>query len=92
MEHIRTSDSDEFGVPIHIFEKNEKEQIRISLNEYHGIEYIDIRLFFLSDDGFRPTKKGVTIRKDLYPELLNGVILLGDALGYDWKEIEEGKI
>ncbi len=79
---------DEFGVPIHVIAKNDREQIRISLNEYHGAEYIDIRQFFLVQDGFRPTKKGVTLRKDLFPELLSGIIQLGDTLGFDWKQIE----
>jgi hypothetical protein len=29
-------DSDEFGVPVHSFRKNDREEIRISINEYKG--------------------------------------------------------
>lgn len=77
---------DEFGIPVHIIEKSDREQIRISLNQYEGHDYIDIRQFFNTPEGVRPTKKGVTLRKDLYPELLQGILLLGDALGYDPEE------
>lgn len=74
---------DEFGIPVHMFDKNSREQIRISLNEYMGFEYIDIRVFYKSDEGYRPTKKGVTLSKDLYAELFLGVLQLGEALGID---------
>ena len=71
----------EFGVPIHVIEKNPKEQIRISLNEFHGYEYIDVRSFYFAPDGFRPSRKGVTLPKALYGELLKGILELGGALG-----------
>ncbi len=74
---------DEFGLPVHVFERSASEQIRISLNEFRGFEYIDIRVFFASEDGYRPTRRGLTLRKDLYPELFRGIVELGGALGYD---------
>ena len=71
----------EFGVPAHVIEKNSREQVRIGISEFSGNEYIDIRTFFQSPDGFRPTRRGVTVPTRLYPELLKGVIELGWALG-----------
>jgi hypothetical protein len=75
--------NDEFGVPVHVIPKGPREQIRISLNEYRGFDYIDIRSFYLSDHGYRPSKKGVTLKKDLYPELFRGIMQLGETLGFD---------
>ncbi len=71
----------EFGVPAHVINKNSQHQVRISVSEYRGVEYIDIRQFFLADGGFRPTKKGVTLSTKLYSELLKGVLELGATLG-----------
>ena len=82
--------SDEYGLPIFIFPENRKgEQIRISINEYMGHEYIDIRLFFKSDGEHKPTKKGITLKKDQYPFLLQGVLELGETLGFDPLGTEE---
>jgi hypothetical protein len=70
-----------FGVPAHVIEKNKREQVRIGLNEYRGSEYIDIRTFYLADDGYRPTSRGVTLPPRLFGELLRGVLELGTQLG-----------
>lgn len=85
------ANTDEFGIPIYIVTKNLKEQVRISINEYKRSEYIDIRIFYLNEvnDEYRPSKKGITLRKDLFPELLRGIVLLGDTIGFDWKQLEE---
>ena len=61
MDEQDISASDEFGIPVHAFARTAREEIRISLNEYRGFEYIDIRVFYRGEDGFRPSKKGVTI-------------------------------
>ena len=78
-----SNDSD-YGVPAHIIPKNKKDQIRIGLNEYQGKKYLDLRQFYRGDDNeWKPSPKGVTIPVDLYPELLRGVLLLGDMIGAD---------
>ena len=71
----------EFGVPVHIIQKSRQEQIRIGLNEFHGRESIHIRSFYDTGEGFRPTRRGVTVSTTLYPELLRGVLELGVTLG-----------
>jgi hypothetical protein len=79
-----TADADafgDFGVPAHTIHKNRREQVRIGLNEYKGTEYIDIRLFFQAEEGWRPTGKGITLKPALYGELLKGVLELGGQLG-----------
>jgi hypothetical protein len=71
----------EFGVPAYVIHKNRRQEVRIGLNEYKGVEYIDIRIFYRAEDGYRPTARGVTIPTRLYAELLQGVIDLGTLLG-----------
>lgn len=53
-------------------QKNSTEKIRISLSEYKGYQYIDVRIFFEADDGsWKPTKKGITISRDNIEPLIN---------------------
>ena len=53
--------------------KTEKEEIRIGVNTYRGTRLIYVRSFVsVDDDGERwnPTQKGVSLRVDQYPQLL----------------------
>lgn len=84
------TNGDEYGLPIYIFPENKKgERIQIGLNEYRGHEYIDIRLFYNSDGEHKPTPKGITLKKDQYHLLLQGVLELGETLGFDPLGTEE---
>jgi hypothetical protein len=74
-------DDDEFGIPSFAISKSDQEEIRFAVGEYKGHEYIDIRSYFRSPDGFRPTKKGITLKPALYGELLKGVFQVGLDLG-----------
>ena len=71
----------EFGVPAHVIQKGAKEQVRLGINEFQGRESIHIRSFYDAGEGYRPTRRGVTIPTALYPELLRGVLELGVSLG-----------
>ena len=71
----------EFGVPAHVIQKGAKEQVRLGVNEFQGRESIHIRSFHDAGEGYRPTRRGVTIPTALYPELLRGVLELGVSLG-----------
>ena len=51
---------------LYSFDKSIKEQVRISETIYLDRPYIDFRIFTRKADGeFIPTKKGITISKDL---------------------------
>ncbi len=51
-------------------EKNQIEEIRVRLVEFHDRPFIDIRVFATMDaTGKGPTRKGVAVRPDLIPEL-----------------------
>lgn len=47
-------------------ERSETEQLQISVSEYNGKSYLNMRIFFTNDDGatWIPTKKGVTFTPD----------------------------
>ena len=42
------------------------EQLQISINEYKGKSYLDMRIYYTTDDGatWLPTKKGVTCSQE----------------------------
>lgn len=57
------------------------EQLQIAINEYKGKSYLDLRIFYTTDDGasWLPTKKGVTCS----PE---NIEVLKDAIDEAMKE------
>lgn len=57
------------------------EQVQISINEFKGKSYLDMRVFYTTDDGatWLPTKKGVTCS----PE---NIEILRDAIDEAMKE------
>ena len=62
------------------------EQMQIAIKEYKGKSYLDMRIFYTTDDGasWLPTKKGVTCS----PENLE---LLKDAIDEAMKEFMESE-
>ena len=51
--------------------RTDTEQMQISINEFKGRKYLDMRIFFTTDggDNWIPTKKGVTCSKEHLTEL-----------------------
>ena len=63
-------------------EKNQKERIRVTIEEYRGARFIDCRVYFEAENGeWRPTKKGIALNKDCIVEII-------EALKKAEKEIE----
>jgi len=62
-----------------IIQKNERTQVRVSVDEYNGKTFLAIREFYLGrpDDGIGqdwfPTKRGVTLDLELIDELIDGL-------------------
>ena len=51
--------------------KNSIEKIMVSLSEYKGFTFVDIRVHYEDGTGeWKPTKKGVTITPDKIDELV----------------------
>ncbi len=47
-------------------ERTDTEQLQISISEYKGKSYLNMRIFYTTDEGatWLPTKKGVTFTPD----------------------------
>ena len=64
------------------FEKNSMEEVRVSLTEFKGKELIDVRVYYQPEDGEekRPTKKGITISPEKFPELKKAILAVEKVL------------
>lgn len=78
--HQNSSDA----TPLYTIRRGPNRQVRITISEYRGNSYFDIRNYYLEKKtgNFLPTQKGITIPIQLYRELLNGLIETGYALGH----------
>ena len=46
-------------------QKNLKERIQVSIEEYRGHKFIDLRVYFEAEDGeWKPTKKGIALNNE----------------------------
>lgn len=70
--------SDDFPIIVGHVGKNSRESYRVSIGEYQGHRYLDLRIVVPDGDGsMKPTQKGVTIKFSTIPQLLE---LLRDGL------------
>ncbi len=62
--------------------RNATEQLQISINSYKDKRYLDLRIYYTTDDGgtWLPTKKGVTVSPD-------NLVTLKDAVEEAMKEL-----
>ena len=53
------------------FHKNSQEVVKVTLDEFHGREVVDIRAYFSDVNGeWQPSRKGITLSIECIPELL----------------------
>jgi len=66
------------------FEKNSREELKVTLNEFKGRQYVDVRVYYRGKEGdeFKPSRKGVMIR----PGHLDPLI---EALSEARRELDE---
>jgi hypothetical protein len=63
------------------FEKNSKEEVRVSIDDFRGRKIINIRVYYRSDRGqWLPGKQGLALAVDRYRDLADAVLRLGEAL------------
>lgn len=55
------------------FMKNGEDKIIVSFTTYKGKRLINLRVYYESEDGWRPTAKGLTIRRELIPDLKTAI-------------------
>jgi hypothetical protein len=53
--------------------KNAREEIRVSVDDYRGIPLANIRVWYLDGDEYRPGKQGIALRRELVPQLIDGL-------------------
>lgn len=69
------------GKLVYQFEKNSMDTIKISLHEYNGSRYVDIRTWRkFEDDSMRPMVKGVRFNSELWEEFVRGVHKVDEGL------------
>jgi len=68
------------SVVISTFEKNKKEEVRVSLDTFHGRKLINIRVWYKGDDGTMKPGKGLAVGVDRYKDLAGAILELGQHL------------
>jgi hypothetical protein len=69
------------SVLISKFEKNKKEEVRVSLDTFHGRKLINIRVYYKDDDGtMKPGKQGLALTVDRYKDFAGAILEVGQQL------------
>ena len=58
------------------FTKNATEEVIVRIVEYKGKDLVDIRAYvkpLISDEGLKATRKGICVRLEQLPELINAL-------------------
>jgi len=56
--------------------------VKVSLTEFKGRQYVEVRTYYMADDGeWKPTKKGITLAPDLMRQVNGALGQALDALG-----------
>lgn len=63
------------------FEKNSREEVWVSVDDFRGRKIINIRVHYRSDSGaWLPGKQGLALSVDRYRDLAEAVLKLGEKL------------
>lgn len=72
------------GEVVASFEKNSREEVRISIDDFRGRKIINIRVYYRSESGtWSPGKQGLAISIDRYRDLAEATLRLGEKLQAD---------
>lgn len=74
---------------IHEFQKNATDKVVIQFKNYKGYDLVDLRIHYLADvpkQEWKATAKGISIRRNLIPELVEGVKKIQQAWEKESKE------
>jgi len=57
-------------------QKNQKEKIMVSTNEYKGNKFVDLRVYFEDESSgeYKPTKKGISLSKKVAPDVIELIL------------------
>jgi hypothetical protein len=66
------------------FEKNSREEVWVSVDDFRGRKIINIRVHYKSDTGqWLPGKQGLAVSVDRYRDLAAAILQLGEKLNAD---------
>jgi hypothetical protein len=68
----------------------DRDEIRVGVNPFRGEVYAYVRRFYQKKGEWAPTRKGISIRVDLVPELVKLIDALASAVGADSTSHDEG--
>jgi hypothetical protein len=72
---------DETSQTVAQFEKNSKEEVRVSIDDFRGNKIINLRVYYRSPTGeWLPGKQGLALQVDRFKDLADAVLRLGEAL------------
>ncbi|MBB6581896.1 transcriptional coactivator p15/PC4 family protein [Ralstonia solanacearum] len=61
-------------------QKNNRERLRIEVKEYKGLTYVDLRVWFVGENGeYAPSSKGVMLKPRHVVEVAQGLLLASQA-------------
>ena len=64
-----------------IIPRNSLERIHLAIREYNGRLFVDARIHYRNEDGeWKPTKKGITVSPEIWPEFIAAVQQLDGQL------------
>lgn len=74
-------------------EKNTRERVRVTIEEYRGHKFIDCRVYYRDEAGeWQPTRKGIALNADTLNDVIAALQKGSDALGSTLSPIvEDGK-
>ena len=63
-------------------QKNQKEKLIVSTNEYKGNRYVDLRVHYEDETSgeYKPTKKGIAINPKILPSVVEMIIEAGENI------------
>lgn len=66
------------------FEKNSREEVWVSVDDFRGRKIINIRVHYRAESGeWLPGKQGLALSVDSYRDLAEGILKLGEKLHAD---------
>lgn len=92
MQQTQSSEVQSESQLIYSFPKNPRESVHLSLREFKGRQYIDLRIWFCNEenpDQLYPSKKGLGFSVEHIGELLKGVNHLAHALERGERKYQE---
>ena len=58
---------------LHEFQKNAGEKVITSFSVFKGKKLVNLRVYYQAGDGWRPTRKGLTLRREMIPDLKEAI-------------------